>query len=467
MKNYAFKDSNKGITLIALIITIIVMLIIIAVTIKTVIQSGLFGHAEKAINGYSMHEARVKLGTTPTGAMAEKYTNKNYNENDYLDKYIQDNLPGSKVVDNVVILDGWAFELDRNTPKIGQDLGQEGKFTYPELNIEKGILLEDKLSIPVIITASETEYGISKIEVYLNGKLVKEFDDCNGSKEEITRTFTATENGTYFVRVYSEINITGYVNVDEIILPKLKIGDYVSYTPNIASDYLIEAKYSGHTSNQTIPQDTTLKWQIMNINDDGTIQLIAEKSTALTVYFGGALGYNNGVLLLNDLCKSQYSNVSLGIVSRSLNLADIEKQFNELGTTKRDECIVNTLQYGKQKTYGAGVAHTSNIYKNHDKNVTIKPNNIAQRESENYYSEPTTLTSTQENSLTITQTYYKFESQTNYYNDSNFHKLIFDTGTTYWLASRFTSDSVSVVAFGLRCIMNTNSRFLWYNTIWF
>ena len=458
MKNYDFKNKNKGITLIALIITIIVMLIITTVTIKTVIQSGLFGHAEKAISGYSMQETRVKLGTTLTGAMAEKYTNKNYNENDYLDKYIQDNLPGSKVVDNIVILDGWAFELDRSTPKIGQDLGREGEFMYPELNIEKGTLLEDKLSIPVIITASETEHGISKIEVYLNGKLVKEFDDCNGSKEEITRTFTATENGTYFVKVYSEINITGYANVDEIILPTNEIGDYVAYTPDIASNYLIEAKYSGHTSNQTIPQDTTLKWQIMNINDDGTIQLIAEKPTALTVYFGGALGYNNGVLLLNDLCKSQYSNVSLGIVSRSLNLADIEKQFNELGTTKRDECIVNTLQYGKQKTYGAGVAHTSNIYKNHDKNVTIKPNNIAQMESENYYSEPTTLTSTQENSLTITQTYY--------YNDSNFHKLIFDTGTTYWLASRFTSDSVSVVAFGLRCIMNTNSRFLWYNTIW-
>ena len=36
-----------------------------------------------------MQETRVKLGTTLTGAMAEKYTNKNYNENDYLDKYIQ------------------------------------------------------------------------------------------------------------------------------------------------------------------------------------------------------------------------------------------------------------------------------------------------------------------------------------------------------------------------------------------
>ena len=40
----------SGITLIALIITIIVMLILVAVTVSTVINSGLFGHAQGAVN---------------------------------------------------------------------------------------------------------------------------------------------------------------------------------------------------------------------------------------------------------------------------------------------------------------------------------------------------------------------------------------------------------------------------------
>ena len=42
------KDNQKGITLIALIITIIVMLILVAVVVRTAINSGLFGHAKNA-----------------------------------------------------------------------------------------------------------------------------------------------------------------------------------------------------------------------------------------------------------------------------------------------------------------------------------------------------------------------------------------------------------------------------------
>lgn len=40
--------SQKGITLIALVITIIVMLILVGVTITMAIQGGLFGHAKNA-----------------------------------------------------------------------------------------------------------------------------------------------------------------------------------------------------------------------------------------------------------------------------------------------------------------------------------------------------------------------------------------------------------------------------------
>ena len=63
MKNQKGKKENS-ITLIALIITIIVMLIFVSVTVRTVVQSVLFGHASKATGGYSMHQAREQLATT-------------------------------------------------------------------------------------------------------------------------------------------------------------------------------------------------------------------------------------------------------------------------------------------------------------------------------------------------------------------------------------------------------------------
>ena len=43
---------QDGITLIALIITIIVMLILVAVTVAITVNSGLFGHAQEATQGY-------------------------------------------------------------------------------------------------------------------------------------------------------------------------------------------------------------------------------------------------------------------------------------------------------------------------------------------------------------------------------------------------------------------------------
>ena len=43
---------NKGITLIALIITIVVMLILVAVSVNITINSNIIGQAEKAAEGY-------------------------------------------------------------------------------------------------------------------------------------------------------------------------------------------------------------------------------------------------------------------------------------------------------------------------------------------------------------------------------------------------------------------------------
>ena len=46
------ENKNKGITLVALIITIVVMLILVAVSVNVVVKSNLIGTAEKAVNKY-------------------------------------------------------------------------------------------------------------------------------------------------------------------------------------------------------------------------------------------------------------------------------------------------------------------------------------------------------------------------------------------------------------------------------
>lgn len=50
---------EKGITIIALIITIIVMLILVAVSVAVLINSNLIGAAEKAANGYNAADDKM------------------------------------------------------------------------------------------------------------------------------------------------------------------------------------------------------------------------------------------------------------------------------------------------------------------------------------------------------------------------------------------------------------------------
>ena len=76
MKKIRELNTSKGITLIALVITIIVMLILVAVTISMAVNGGLFEYAGKAV------------GDTNNALKAEEQL-----INDIIDEYIKPNLP--------------------------------------------------------------------------------------------------------------------------------------------------------------------------------------------------------------------------------------------------------------------------------------------------------------------------------------------------------------------------------------
>ena len=330
-------SNNSGITLIALIITIIVMLILVAVTVNTAVNSGLFGHAKNATQGWKSEE--------------EKESN------------------------------------------IGNDN-------------------------------------------YIN-------DTVN--------------------------QYTGGQNVDNMTTDRsfLKVGDYIDYTPDTAGNYMglgtSENEKAGSASNpaEGIPQDTTLKWRVMNINDDGNVELVSAAPISSSVYFQGSVGYNNVVLLLNDLCKSQYSNSTLGVTARSIDLEDIEKKFNSTGINARNAYIYGDTQYGNTKTYSGSNSYTPDIY-NHVGKTTAE-------ENKDYYTTPTTATHAQIGTLEVQQTYYYFSNTpANYFDNATFHELIFGTGTSYWLASRCANCNSTYANFGLRYVssasLNGDCLFYSFNT---
>ncbi|MCI8352337.1 MAG: hypothetical protein HFJ58_01755 [Clostridia bacterium] len=115
---------NKGITLIALIVTIIILLILAGVTINILIgDNGLFNTAKIAGESYEEAGAREKLEAVLVELQADKITKLEYNEKDYIDNKLKEN--NMQVDGDIAIVDGWQFELDRSVPQIGQSLGKE------------------------------------------------------------------------------------------------------------------------------------------------------------------------------------------------------------------------------------------------------------------------------------------------------------------------------------------------------
>ncbi len=111
------RESNNGITLVALVITIILMIILAGIVLSlTLGENGLFKIAKYAEQKNSEETAREKLEIALADLQAHKYSNKDYNENEYIDDYLS--KVGMKVKQDIVLVDNWEFEIDRTIPRI-------------------------------------------------------------------------------------------------------------------------------------------------------------------------------------------------------------------------------------------------------------------------------------------------------------------------------------------------------------
>ena len=93
-----------------------------------------------------------------------------------------------------------------------------------------------------------------------------------------------------------------------------KLGDYVKMTPTSTS-YTVTTVMTGYTSNQTINPSELNLWRVININSDGTLDLVSEYASSVGIYFKGKVGYQNYITTLNQIA-SQYTNSKYTVASR-------------------------------------------------------------------------------------------------------------------------------------------------------
>ena len=445
-------------------------------------QNGLFTRAREGAAAYNESEVRDDLSMLITQYTWDKAAEKTDKS---LGDYLKDN-GATSVKANAdgttleVEYKGYVFTVNKDSGeitnvskagprpqvsgvKVTEDSAGQGN------NVEQGKIAADSGKKLYITFTSSIEGGTTTVSPAVPFEVSK-----NGSYK-----FTIT--GTVGGETYS-LEYTVTINQYKIDTSKL-IGKIVSYTPDTPSTgYDLSTAKSGYSSAQTIDDkyDPTV-WKIMEVDENGNITKLfgTPSSSQSTVYFQGSTGYNNGVYLLNDICKSRYGNASLGATARSLNIEDIESRMNGAGIAARNAYKSGTVQYGTTRKYTGSYTKYPAIYAQEkysgvdvsdvtdgtqvitgsvDATAQSKMNPNGKSGSDDIYTtlpETSETTGPSKTNLTCTQTYYYFSSTpSSYFDDTNFHSMIFGTGTYFWLASRCVScySGSSDASFGLRYV---------------
>lgn len=223
--------------------------------------------------------------------------------------------------------------------------------------------------------------------------------------------------------------ITSGVTVATKEKAKPQVGDYVNYQPDtVSTSYSLSKTYSGWGSDQTISQET-LEWRVLKVHTDGSMDLIGTP-TSQNVEFDGAVGYNNGVYLMHDICKTFYSKKSASIEARSVNLEDFENAMTETGKAARDAYS----NYGKTYTTSLYTYYPSLYARENGSGInttTVKTDGI--NATDKYYEAPTTETYARASKLKYTSTLFRLAI-----NEENYGKAakVLGNSNDYWIASR-------------------------------
>ena len=466
----------KGITLVALVITIVVLLILAGVSINTVLgDDGIIKKAKEAAEATKRASAEEEMNRLVLEYQLAK-------SDETLESFLQEKVTEGRI-------DGVTDNGD-GTITITKKL--EGK-DYT-ITVKKPAASTPSVKVGAIRVVSDSTGAGSSLGEASTRKGTTLYIMIESTISGGTTTvspqvpYAVTENGTYKFTVTGTVNGTAdtkEVSVEvnqfkmEINLDDVQIGDSVNYTYDTASSsYTLESKYSGYGSNQTIAQTTGLTWKVLNVDkENDTVDIISTNPTSSTVTFANILGYNNGPYLMKDICKAQYSNKTLGVEARSINLLDMEKHLTPTGITNRNAYTdTDAVKYGTTKTYTSSTKYPS-LYANQKgagPNITAanastisqpditKGNDPYEESKPIATTEPTTdNTSGTGNPLTVTQTYYYIPiNDTNYGTASS----ILANGTTFWVASRYVDIYSDRASFGLRCADTcTNGLYLFYS----
>ena len=272
---------TKGITLIALVITIIVMLILVAITLTIAINGGIFDKATDAERLADIKETQNLIYTDLTAEIIDRESRLKLEDvTDILNKYVEQNYDENQI------------EIDKINGKL--------KFTGINFNtLTKGY-----------------EFELKELDI-----------------------FEVLEKGIGSGSGLGELKIGDYVHY----VPTGGTFNWSSQENGMTySDYATSKVWEGYGYIKNTGTITTeqLEWRVLDTNGpNGKVRLISNQPTSSTILLGGYQGYNNGTYLLDTICDKLYSG-DIG-TAQSIRLEDIIE--HAIGYNGNSETFIKSL----------------------------------------------------------------------------------------------------------------------------
>ena len=317
---------ERGITLIALVITVIVMLILVGVVTSAIVGGdGIFNRVTQAQKEYKKQSLLELVDIVKLEVEIDKaITNEKSNISDVIDKVVEEvNLTEKDYIisedeeeqkgtiidkETGVVIDIFIDE-DGNIQSEGsivdniEDAVNRIDTTSPTTAIIESSNVEE-ITFTLTATGADGESGIQKYEFYINNVLE---ETVTTTEQTATYNVTGKIAGTSYtckVRIYdkagnykdrSEITVT--IKTVGVVPEEIaKIGDFVNYS--------------------VIVDDVTYdKWRILDFDNNGHIEIVCYNGPSFAMH--GTDGYYNAISILNSQSQA-YKNGTYGYGARHL-----------------------------------------------------------------------------------------------------------------------------------------------------
>ena len=274
------------------------------------------------------------------------------------------------------------------------------------------------------------------------------------AKEAKEKTKNATENQVKILNEYEdELNkyVSGTTQTQKLA-DKVKVGDYVTYTPNALDSNAVATlksnlnTYSGKsdsTINSEIKRDD-LKWRVLDVQN-GQVRLISETPATSKIELEGYNGYNNAVKLIDDACSTLYTNTKLASKVQNLKIEDITKYMTTQPTEGTTPYSPTNIKYPK-------------ILENEENQTVVNSttsNKLGVSKQDGFVTgNDTSATST------LKRTYWSQSmNSTDSFTDSKYYELFINNGSNYpiyWMSSRCVDANSGIAAFDV-CIVSSGN----------